>query len=283
MAESCILIDDLGRVLRWPEDSRSVDAAYRDPDFDFPAYAVRNLGFVMLAERKDFLRIRLRPSFAGHRTTMALMSFVAERRPARAAISQLGRDWRDEVCSGDALQRRLDEILQSSSDEAEAPPFLAVPRRITGILRDPGSPFAPVLRRWADQVQPGDIAAFLASSPLHGRALIVQRQPDTGHFVFRHSGHRIQLYQAAWAQSAIGRPLQDQPDEDYGRWIADACRTVDERQVPRFELITARVRAHGGLPRRWRYERLMLPWRDSHGRRFVVSVSLRDQPDGRSG
>jgi hypothetical protein len=283
MVDTCILIDDFGRVLRWPEDSRGVDAAYRDRDFDFPDYAVRNLGFVMIAERKDFLRIRLRPSFAGHRTAMALLSFIAERAPARAAISHLGSVWRDEVCSGSALPRRLTELLGDSSGATGDPPFLAVPRRIAGMLRDPGSPFAPVLRRWVDHVQPGDIAAFLADSQLYGRAMIVQRLPDTGHFVFRHSGHRIQLYQATWAQSAIGRRLQDQPDEAYGRWIADACREVDDRQVPHFELITARVRQHDGRHRRWRYERLMLPWRDGEGRRFVVSVSLRDQPHSRSG
>jgi hypothetical protein len=48
--------------------------------------------------------------------------------------------------------------------------------------------------------------------------------------------------------------------------------------VPRFELISARVAPAGGrAARQWRYERLMLPWRDSDGARLVVSVSLRDQ------
>jgi hypothetical protein len=283
MRESCILIDDLGRVLRWPEECHRVDGVYRHPDFDFPAYAVRNLGFVKIVECRDFLRIYLRPSFAGHRTAMALLSFVARRAPARAAISHFGHQWRDEVCSGAAARRRLSAILRDTADEADDPPFVAVPRRISIMLREPGNPFAPVLRRWLDHLHPGGIHAFLADSHLHGRAMIVERLPDTGRFVFRHSGHRIQLYHPAWSQSAAGRHVEDQPDAAYGCWIAEACRAVDDRQVPRFELVTARVARAGTQRQQWRYERLMLPWRDPDGRRLVVSVSLRDQADSRFG
>jgi hypothetical protein len=283
MTESCTLIDDRGRVFRWPDESRCFDIAYRDPDFDFPDYAVRNLGFVMIAERPQFLRVRLRPVFSGHRTTMALFAFVAERAPIRAAISQLSRGWHDEVCSGQVLLRRLREILHASSDASEQPPFLAAPRRLSGLMTEPGNQFAPVLRRWLDNIHPSGISAFLASSQLYDRAMIVERMPDSGRFVFRHSGHRLQLYPVAWSQSAIGRDLESQPDKAYGRWIAKACHAVDERQVPRFELITARVAQNGSHARLWRYERLMLPWRDGDGRRFVVSVSLRDQADSRFG
>ncbi|HEX2117003.1 MAG TPA: hypothetical protein VHM01_21580 [Alphaproteobacteria bacterium] len=283
MTDSCILIDDLGRVLPWPEECRRFDAAYRQPDFDFPAYAVRNLGFITVAERKGFLRIRLRPAFCGHRTSMALLSFVAQRTPARAAISRFSGCWHDELCSGGALQHRLSEILSVAALAADDGPFIAVPRRVSGLLRESGNPFAPLLRRWLDQVQPHEIRAFLVESRLYDRAMIVERLPDSGHFVFRHSGQRIQLYPAAWAQSAIGQPLQDQPDQAYGQWIAEACRQVDDRQVPRFELITARVAQAGATPRQWRYERLMLPWRDTSGRRLVVSVSLRDQARSRFG
>jgi hypothetical protein len=102
--------------------------------------------------------------------------------------------------------------------------------------------------------------------------MIVERHGETGRFVFRHSGHAIRLYDRAWADSAVGRAVEDQPDPAYGTWIAGACRTIDERQVPRYELVTAQVG-----PRQWRYERLMLPWRGPDDRRFVLSVSLRDR------
>jgi hypothetical protein len=282
--EGCILIDDLGRELRWPDECRRVASTYRDPDFDFPDYAARNLGFVMITERKGSLRIRFRPAFAGHRTIMSLLSFAARRTESRAAISYFGSAWRHEVCAGPSLQQRLAEISSDPAEAADMQPYLAVPRRISVMLHDADNPFAPVLRRWLDNMQPEGLVELLASCRLYDRSMIVERKADSGHFVFRHSGRAIGLYPSGWAQRAIGRPLHDQPDHAYGRWIAEACRAVDDRQVPRYELITASVSPDdGGSPRRWRYERLMLPWRDASGRHLVVSVSLRDEPRGRPG
>jgi hypothetical protein len=281
-AERCILVDDTGRPLHWPEDSRRVFATYGTPDFDFPDYAVRNLGFVSISEQVDVLRVRLRPAFVGHRTAESLLSLLSQRPCARAGLSWFDSTWRHEVCAGSApLERRLRDILHGAGDDAERP-FLAVPRRIQAVLRAEQNPFAPVLRRWLDDVRPDGITEFLAAYRLYDRAMIVERRPDNGHFVFRHSGHGIRLYAADWSQSAIGRYLHEQPDRAYGRWIADACRAVDERQVPRYELITAHVAPHAGrTTQQWRYERLMLPWRDAAGRHLVVSVSLRDgaRPD----
>jgi hypothetical protein len=277
-APTCILIDDAGRRLRWPQDGRRAAAAYRDPDFDFPDYAVRNLGFVMVTQRRDSISVRFRPAFCGRRTAMSMLALAGERPDARAAISYFGRTWSHEVCRGGAaLQRRLLEILGEPTGEAGDPPFLAVPRRFSGMLRDADNPFAPVLRRWLDNVQPGDIRAFLESCRLYDRSMIVERTPDTGAFVFRHSGSGLQLYPDNWTRSAVGRQLHDQPDHAYGRWIAEACRAVDDAQVPRYELISATIAPNGRDPRPWRYERLMLPWRDADGARLVVSVSLRDQ------
>jgi hypothetical protein len=275
---ACILIDDAGRRLRWPQDRRRITAGRHDPDFDFPDYAVRNLGFAMIAQRKDAICVRLRPAFCGRRTAMSLLALAGECTDSRAAIAYFGRSWSHEVCSGGApLQRRLLELLGEPADEPSDPPFIAVPRRLSGMLRDTGNPFAPVLRRWLDNVQPGDIRDVLESHRLYDRCMIVERRPDTGAFVFRHSGAGLQLYSSGWASSAVGRHLHEQPDHAYGRWIAEACRAVDDGQVPRYELISARVAPDGRDPRPWRYERLMLPWRGSDGARLVVSVSVRDQ------
>ena len=278
--DNCVLIDDAGRRLRWPQDRRRVALAYRDPDFDFPDYAVRNLGFAMITQRNGAACVRFRPAFCGRRTAISLLALAGESHGARAAIAYFGRTWNHEVCRGGApLQQRLLEILGEPLDEGGAP-FLAVPRRLSGMLHDRGSPFAPVLRRWLDNVQPGDVREFLETHRLYDRSMIVQRMPDTGAFVFRHSGAGLQLYPSSWARSAVGRHLHDQPDHAYGRWIADACRAVDEAQVPRHELISATVTPEGRDPRPWRYERLMLPWRDGDGARLVVSVSLRDHLGG---
>lgn len=281
MPHSCVLIDDAGRERRWP-DQGGAGFGYRNPDFDFPGYAVRNLGYAMIAEGAAFMRIRLRPAFVGHRTLEALLAHAARRAPARIAITYFDGAWRDELCDGRSLKRRLLDLAQKPEGGSSQSGFIAVRRGIAGVLREPDDPFAPLLRRWLDNTDPDGLIAFLDSCGLYDRAMIAERTPDNGQFVFRHSGQRIQLYEPSWAGSAVGRAVQDQPDRDYGEWIADACHKVDERQVPRYELVMARVGRGGGTPRYWRYARLMLPWRTA-GRRVVVSVSLREQAGPRQG
>jgi hypothetical protein len=278
MAEPCTLIDDAGRERRWPGANAGAAFGYHDPDFDFPAYAVRNLGYAMIAVRAGVMRVRLRPVFIGHRTLDALMALIAREAPARLAVSYLDAAWNHELCSAQSAPRRLGAIMEACARHGRMQPFVAARRNVAGVLHKAGEPFAPVLRRWLDGAPQEGLAGFLDSCRLYDRTMIVERQRDTGRFVFRHSGQAIRLYGRSWADSAVGRDVEDQPDPAYGAWIADACRAVDEHQVPRYELVTAHVDRPGTAARQWRYERLMLPWRGPDDRRFVVSVSLRDRP-----
>lgn len=278
MAEPCTLIDDAGRERQWPGANRGVAFGYRDPDFDFPDYAVRNLGYVAVAARHGAIRIRMRPVFVGHRTLDALLAHLARHETMRVAISYLDAAWNHEV-SGDgrSAQARLRTIVEACARKERGQPFIAARRNIAGVLHKAGEPLAPVLRRWLDGAPPEGLPAFLDSCRLYDRTMIVERQRDTGRFVFRHSGQNIRLYDPVWAGTAVGRHVEDQPDPAYGTWIAGACRAIDDCQVPRYELVTAHVNRPGAAAGQWRYERLMLPWRSADARRFVVSVSLRDQ------
>jgi hypothetical protein len=278
MAEPCILIDDAGRERQWPGAQRGAAFGYRDPDFDFPAYAVRNLGHVMIAARHGTMRLRMRPVFVGHRTLDAVMAHLASHRPSRVAISYFDTAWHHEV-GGDAhaAATRLHAIIEASARRDGSQPFVAARRNIAGVLHTASEPLAPVLRRWLDGAPPEGLAAFLASCGLYDRTMIAEREGDTGRFVFRHSGQSIRLYGRSWNGTVVGRHVQDQPDPAYGAWIDAACRRVDECQVPRYELVTAQVDRPDAAARQWRYERLMLPWPGADGRRLVLSISLRDK------
>ncbi len=269
----CLLIDDAGRVRRWPGPSRGAAFGYRNPDFDFVDYAVRNLGHVMVAERARFVRIRLRPLFVGGRTAAALSAYLARRTPDRVVLSVFGDAWHDTLLPYAEARQRLDAILGATAEEQQVPPYTAVRRSLAAILDDGSDRFAPVLRRWLDGACPENPSAFLDTCGLYDRAMIVEHCSDTGAFRFRHSGNRLRLYGASWPAAAPGRRVEDQPDSSYGERIAQACRSVDELQVPHYELIDARIGAAGRPARRWRYERLMLPWRGAAGSRLVISIS----------
>ena len=281
MAEPCILIDDAGRERQWPGVQRGAAFGYRDPDFDFPAYAVRNLGHVMIVALHRTVRIRMRPIFVGHRTLDAVMAHLASCHPSRVAISYFDTSWHHELVGDERTAGpRLRAIIEACARKEDGQPFVAARRNIAGVLHKASEPLAPVLRRWLDGAPPEGLAAFLESCGLYDRTMIVERESDTGRFVFRHSGQRIRLYGRSWNGTAVGRRVEDQPDPAYGAWIDGACRRVDECQVPRYELVTAQVERPGAVARQWRYERLMLPWRGAEGRRLVLSVSLRDKAGG---
>jgi len=277
----CLVIDDLGEEEPWPSARilRQLDCARAD--FDVLDYAVRNLGYVLIIDRPDFLRLRMRPLLVSSRAVAALFYYLAERRPRRAAISWFDDAWRDEVC-GDTktLFRRVSEILHASVGAAVPEPFIATRRSLETILTPAGHPFAPLLRCWIAGSR-GDLLGAVKAVGLWDRAMVAQRNPERGHFVFRHSGGAIQLYGGAWGERAIGRRLSEQPDHEYGRWIEQGCAAVDESRVARCELVHATVRRSDGEVRRWRYERLMLPFQTADGRRAVLSVPARDPGPGR--
>ncbi len=273
---SCVLIDDMGRLHPWPGSRLAIELGHDGADFDVLDYVVRNLGYIVVVETSGFIRVALRPLFAGFQSVGALEHFVDERQPRRMALSYFDYEWHHEVC-GDvhALRRRLHEVLNAGLKELPGHAYLASRRNIDAILRDGRSPFTPLLRRWFDGECPDDVPSFLRSCGLLERAMIAERCPESGDFVFVHSGQRIELYDRSWSVAAAGRKVHDQPDRIYGRWIAETCRAVDERQMPRYELVHAKVDEPGKSPRHWRYERLVLPWRQGD-RRIVVSVSIRD-------
>ena len=85
-------------------------------------------------------------------------------------------------------------------------------------------------------------------------------------------GHGYQNIAPQWCDFAIGRPLQEFPDRQYGEWVGNGMAATHEGRSPRLELVEADLERVGLAPVRVRYERLMLPWRDGNVA-FVGSAS----------
>lgn len=276
-----LVIDDLGAEHSWPWPAMFEQIDVMRCDCDPLAYVVRNLGFVLIIDRPDFLRLRLRPLLVSTRTIAALFYWLAERRPPRSAIAWFDDVWHDEVCGGPRrLHDRLSAILQGSVRLLPTEPHLATRRSMDTVLDPPGHPFAPLLKAWLRGAR-DELIASAQHQGLWQRAMVAERDPADGGFRFRHSGGSIQLYGADWSQRAAGRRISEQPDSVYGRWIERGCAAVDESRTARVELVHAAVTGTDGQLRRWRYERLLLPFESADGRRVVMSVSARDPGPGR--
>lgn len=269
----CLLVDDIGRVRAWPGARGSHELVGQDVDFDFPAYAVRNLGYVSIFESPDATRIWLRPLLVADATARALVDHMASNPRRRFVISYFDEVWQHAICgSREKTFETLFSLLADRAGDKTPDRFMATRRSIQGILAARHDPLAPLLNLWMDGSAVDDLPDLLRRLGLYDRAMIVERDPTSGRFVFRHSGRGIELYDRAWPAVAVGRAVDDQPDRAYGRWIAAACADIDAHQVPRFELVHALVGGSDGLQRQWRYERLMIPWR-VHARRMVMSIS----------
>ncbi len=114
-----------------------------------------------------------------------------------------------------------------------------------------------------------DVFAHLDQMTL-GRSMLA-RMADNSAVVVQF-GHGYQNIDADWCDNAIGRPLQDLPDRQYGEWIAMSMTASHESRMPQLELVEADLERVGLAPVRVRYERLMLPWRDGDVA-FVGSAS----------
>jgi hypothetical protein len=276
-----LLIDDLGEEHTWPSSAMLREFAQLQPDYDPLDYAVRNLGFVLIIDRAGSLRLRLRPLLVSSRAIAALLYWLAERRPARSALSWFDETWHDEVCGGPKqLYQRLTELLHNSTRSVVSEPYLATRRNMDAILDPPGHPFAPLLQAWMRGSRE-DLLDSAQQQGLWQRAMVAERDPDSGGFRFRHSGGSIQLYGAEWTGKAAGKRLGEQPDGVYGNWIEQGCAAVDDAETARVELVHAAVMGGDRQIRRWRYERLMLPFTARDGRRVVMSISARDPGPGR--
>lgn len=276
-----LVIDDLGVEHAWPSSAIFRQFDQLRADHDPLGHVVRKLGFVLIVDRPGFVRLRLRPLLVSTRAVATLLYWLAERRPARGAIAWFDDGWHDEVCGGlRQLYRRLTALFQDSTEVPAPESYLATPRSLDAVLDPPGHLCAPLLETWLSGSRE-DLIASAQRLGLWQRAMVAVRDPAEGSFWFRHSGGALRIYGSEWSARAAGLRLREQPDRAYGRWIEQCCAAVDESEKARVELVHASVIGMDGQTRRWRYERLMLPFVAADGRRAVMSVSAGDPGPGR--
>ncbi len=271
------LIDPSGRWWRWPSPVLAEKLGFPDADFDLAGYAVRNLGYVWLMVDNNVTFLQFRAGSVGGATLGSLKPYLQNAAPDKpVGLVYFASGWMEEVYTEPPpLLRRLTALAA-----------LREPRMRDLFMRQtsrPDDPAAGLLGQlyalWRDsggRLGPG-ARDFLRRSGLEQRTVLSEAHGD-GSIRVVASGAGFSIYDSFQMQQLVGRPIAEQPDQAYGQWVAQAYADCRDAATPLADDIDAIVEAPDHDPRRRRYQRLILPWRDAENR-LLLSGSSVMKPD----
>jgi len=276
-AGSGILIDERGG--HWPDNSPALAQrlGYREPDFDAPAYTVRNLGFIHVRQHEEGVRVSLRSGRFSLLTLAAALYVLVDRRPRRIVLAVFwGEDWSYEMFTSLGSFAERAEDLAAGDPIAGRPRWLAVEKKLEDLELPAFARARPVVDLWKSSRGrlSDELYKTLSESDLMHRTLLLRRLPHSSRLVFEHFGSGIKVMKPCEAFAMIGCDAHDVPDKEYGGWVEECYDRALSRRRLRLEAVRATVRTSGPTLR-VRYDRLLMPWRRTDRDLYVLSVSMR--------
>jgi len=244
---------------------------------DWPDRAVRDLGYVLVRERAASLHVSLRPSLVTEAALAALFYHVAEAMPERVLLSYLLDDWRHEVVRGaHQAMTRLEDLVSSAALWQPSARYQEQTQALTFRKHAALERWVPLLAVWrlAGGRTPGRLTDLFATLGLIDRTVVLRVPNGSDRLIFEHRGTGLSFYRPCWSLMLFGRDLEDQPDRDYAVMTARAYRAALGARQPRFDAVDAVINSPGRDVRRYRYDRLILPWDAADGARFVSGISV---------
>jgi hypothetical protein len=266
-----LVFDDRGNV--WPAHSPELRRElFCDlPDDDLRTGVIRNLGFVAGTTIGSNVAIRLHPGLVSEVALAATFYWLADRNPERVLIDYVGTPSHPaEVCTsaGAAIGRLVkltgDQAFSRYVTEKPCPPD-----RLPA-----GSPLRGLLELWAASGGRYEAGAYseYAARRLLKRFLIV-RHDGSGRLVFDTVGDGLHVPDREWFRTAIGRPIEEQPDTRYWRWVAQIQRAALRSDRPVLSDIDASIYWPSLGRVRRRYRRMLLPCVGPDGSRLLFSAN----------
>ena len=274
---SGILIDDRGEP--WSDNSPDLARrlGYRDPDFDAPAYAVRNLGFIHVRLHEEGVRVSLRSGRYSLLTLTAALYALIDRRPRRIVLAVFGgEDWSYEMFTNLGSFAERAEDLAGGEPIAGRPRWLAAEKKLDALDRPAFRQARLVVEFWKSNRGrfSKELYDVLRATELLERAVLVRKLPRSTRLVYQHFGGGIKMMRPCETFSMIGRDAHDVPDREYGTWVADHYGEALQRRRLRLDGMRAVVSTSQSATLRVRYDRLLVPWR-SGADQYVLGLSMR--------
>jgi hypothetical protein len=270
-----ILIDEKGR--RWPD--RSFELVRRlgaiPPDLGLATYAVRDCGFIHIRPQETGARVALRPAGFSLETLAGALYELKERRVPRILLALFTNgDWCYEMLGGawDFADRA--EQLLTGGPVMRRQPWMAAERTLTALNLPDFATVRPLVKLWQASRgrMPDGLEDALIGAGLLDRMILLR--PRRSGLVFAHLGSAIECVRPGQNLLLVDHEVHEQPDRDYGAWVARAYDESLRVDRPQLQSIRATVRLSETTAAQGRYDRLTLPWHASNGNHFLMGISL---------
>lgn len=273
-----MVIDDNGET--WPLGAPRLREMLMCPDLDFDvaAYAVRNLGYVLLRRQGGMVRAEMRPALVKPATLIGVYYNLIDLKPQQILLSRFGAEGTSHELFDDVSEfaATVERGIDDDFIQRHRPAYALSPRSLRHLERARYARFAAVAALWRQSrgALPGDLVSLLRRHGVQARAALLRNPAGTGRLVYEHVGSGYTFVgNACLPLLLIGQDIEMLPDRDYGGWAARSYYECLADQKPRLETVSAVMRRSDG-ERLWSYyDRILLPWRAGDGTRFVLGLS----------
>ncbi|MEK9970904.1 MAG: hypothetical protein VW600_17340 [Ferrovibrio sp.] len=269
------LIDPQGHWWRWPSATLAEQLGHADPDFDLAGYAARNLGYVWLVVEEEATLLQFRAGMVSQAIVDSLKHYLRKAVKSRpVALVFYASGWLEEVyIDGEPLLARLEELAPMREPRMRDQ-FIALSHRPSDWLYHAPGNLSGLFELWRfeDGVFSQPVQRYLSSSGLIDRTVFVE--PRNNELYVNSSGAGFTIYDRFQMQSVTGRRVCDQPDRAYGAWVEKSYRICLDSGRPALDDVDAIIEEPDHDPRRRRYQRMILPWRQPDGTRILTGSSL---------
>jgi hypothetical protein len=270
-----VLIDEGGKA--WPANSAALARrlGYVDARVDLASWAVRERGAIHIRSIEDGVRVTLRPGGFSRVALAGALQALNDLAPPRIMlVIRSGSETHAELfTSVFAFIERAEQLAADPPIEIKVPHY-SVQRSLRNLATPPFAMVRPIVELWrarrgelGEEVQRAIVAAGLFHRTILARQL-------ASRLITEHFGAGIMIMRPCESMLTVGRDLNEQPDRDYGDWMAEAYAETSWARRLRLESVRAFVRTSAGTTLRTRYDRVLLPWRGEGDDLFVMCLSI---------
>jgi hypothetical protein len=238
-------------------------------------FLIRNCGFAAVRQLGNNAQVRFRP-FTLTEPAFYGLGYLLYHLPWQRAMASIYVDeaWRDEILPWD--HRGALEYIAEIVNEHQLRLSEKVLRRARPLGTIPtGSPMDWAFHVWRHRpdLAPSEHRGRILTDVIRGRYAWIDAYGPGRELIMAEVGGGFPAPVHAALEPALGARIEDQPDNAFGRYCAEAYGKVARSGEPLLEDIDAMVTPPNGEPVRRRYSRLILPFRvsDDHTRLLGIS------------